>query len=347
MLEQRASYFELQARYFQGVPMANAQINAVKDHFKLQNRNAISHVIRTAVSLGILESLREGQKSGKQLAELLDLDQHALLLLMEVLRQSELVEKYGEDYALSSVGRMIPKELMDFGDRYWTNLEGFVRSGIPLPRNNAVRGTESDFLATSAAGEWMRTPAALDTAKALDIGRSRRALRILEIGCGTGVFGVTLVHRDPDSRLTLLDNADGLARAETTVKSLALESRVVLVEGDYLNLNLDSDAYDLVLATGLVHRHSPKECEQLFRNVHSVLKPQGEFGVVDIFPGQQQGDLNRAILALEIGLRTTHGRLHSPDAFQHAMVMNGFDQIRYAHLPSPPNIWGLILGLRD
>ena len=207
--------------------------------------------------------------------------------------------------------------------------------------------TEADFLASSAANEWLTTPAALDAVQVLDLGKTRSGLRILEIGCGSGIFGSTFIHHDPDSRLVLLDHRANLKRAEKTIESLSAQDRVQYVEADYMELDLDHQPFDLVVAAGIVHRHSESQCEQIFKRVHQNLKPGGEFVVVDIFPGQDKGDTTRSILSLEIALRTNHGRLHEPARFQHQMIMNGFDQIRFAHLPAPPHIWGLVLAQRD
>ena len=74
---------------------------------------------------------------------------------------------------------------------------------------------------------------------------------------------------------------------------------------------------------------------------------QAELVAVDIFNGQEKGDLNYRIVELEIRLRSSNGALHDPAQLQHEMIMQGFDQIRYAHLPAAPYFWGLILAVRD
>lgn len=221
-----------------------------------------------------------------------------------------------------------------------------MRSGVSLPNNKNLAHTQADFLNGSAANEWMMTPAALDAAQVLDFGNSRSGLRILEIGCGSAIFGSTLIHRDPESRLVVLDHAMNLKRAQKTIDSIEAGDRVDFVEADYLDFSLDHQPFDLVIATSLVHRHNESECVQVFQNVHKHLKPSGEFVIVDIFPGQEEGEATRSIVALEIILRTEHGGLKDPAQFQHEMIMNGFDQIQFAHLPSPPHIWGLILAQR-
>ncbi len=327
--------------------MANSQINALNDYVNLQNRNALAYAIRTAVQLGVLEALEPGQKKAEQIAAETETDVEVLKLLLEVLINTELLERYGDDYALSAVARLVPKNMMDFGGLYWCHLESFVRTGLPLPDNQSLAHEESDFLDTSAANEWLMTPAAIDAAQALDIGKTRTALRILEIGCGSAVFGSTMIHRDAESRLVLLDGAANLKRAEKTIESIGAQDRVQFVEADYLDFDLDQQPFDMVVAANLIHRHADQDCQRLFKTVHRHLKKSGEFVVVDVFPGQQEGDTTRAILALEIALRTRHGKLHDPAHFQHILIMNGFDQIRFAHLPAPPHIWGLVLAQRD
>ena len=105
--------------------MSDSQINALLAHYRLHNRNAITHVIRSAVSLGIIAALAEGQKTVDQLAEQLELQVDPLSLLMKVLVETELVEQYGDDFALSTVARLIPRELRDFGDFHWSHLGRF------------------------------------------------------------------------------------------------------------------------------------------------------------------------------------------------------------------------------
>lgn len=327
--------------------MANSQINAVADYMRLYDRNALAYAIRTAVRIGILEALEAGQKNLEELAQETSTNREVLKLLLDVLLNTELLEKYGDLYALSTVARLVPRQFTDFGDLHWCHLENYVRTGVSLPDNQQLAHTQADFLASSAAIEWLTTPAAIDAAKVLDMGKTRSRLRILEIGCGSAIFGSTMIHRDPESQLVLLDNRANLNRAEKTIESIGAQNRVQYVESDYIEFELDHPPFDMVIAAGIVHRHSEGQCEQLFKRVHKQLTPQGEFVVVDIFPGQQEGDTTRSIMALEIALRTNKGGLHEPARFQHLMIMNGFDQIRFAHLPAPPHIWGLVLAQRD
>ena len=94
----------------------------------------------------------------------------------------------------------------------------------------------------------------------------------------------------------LLDDSEGLISAEQMVDSIQLDTRVELVEGDYLNLDLE-DRFDMVILPGVLHRHDLETCGKIFRLSHKHLKPQGELVAIDVFPGQEQGDLNRKVFA--------------------------------------------------
>ncbi len=296
----------------------------------------------------MIRALSAGQKTTEQLASELDLQPEALARLMKVLVETELVEQYGDDFALSTIARLIPAPFLDFGDDYWKHLSRHVRTGVSLVNDDELPHEEDQYLLNKASEEWTLTPTALDAAQVLDIGKSRRGLRILEIGCGSAVFGVTLVHRDPDSVLNLLDNAAGLERARTTVESLKLERQVEFIEAaDWSNLSaipeLQGQTFDLVLLAGVLHRFRRDDVKSLLAQLHGLVKADRELAIIDVFPGQENGTKQRAIFELELGLRTAAGQLLDPQELKTMLVEAGFTNVQYAHLPSAPYYLGLML----
>lgn len=327
--------------------MSTSQIKALEDFVRLMDRNAITHAIRTAVDLGILTELEQSQKTLEQLSENLSLDSGALNLLMSVLCNTELIEKYGEDFALSTVARLIPHRFRDLGDHHWQYLGEFIRSGKPLPTDDELPVTEADFTINWASTEWTQTPAAMDAAEVLEIGSRLTDLRILEIGGGASVFGAAIAHRDTGSHITMLDSVAGLRRAETTIQGVSLEDRVTYIEADYQAdpwlEKMDDQEFDLIIAAGIIHRHTPDENTQLFARLSKILASAGQLAVIDVFAGQEKGNLHREIFELELRLRTAQGHVYDPAEVDRLLVEGGFDQVKFAHLPSAPHIWGLIV----
>ena len=332
--------------------MSNAQLKTLEDFIALQERNALTHAIRAANDLGVVKALRAGQKTAVQLASELNVFPDALERLLNVVLGTELIEKYGDDYALSRIAQLIPEKYLDFGDEHWQHLALHIKTGAPLPICDEIELTDLDHTVNKASEEWMQTPAALAMAQVLDLGKTRRGLRILEIGCGSAVFGATLAHSDPDSTITLIDDQVNLNRAKTTVDSIGLDHRVTYIASDSLDQideisELQGETFDLVLIANNLHRKTGGECERLFKQLHTLTKPGRELAIVDVFPGQEKGDLHRAIFDLELNLRTARGRLHDPRLLEGSLKESGFNQVQFAHLPTTPFYWGLILAQRD
>ena len=330
--------------------MSNAQLKTIQDYVQLQRRNALCHSVRAAVDLGILESLADGQKTAQQLAELLGLDAKATDRLMHVLIGTELVDKYGEDYALSNIARLIPKPFLDFGDHYWQYLASHVRSGASLVEDDTIPHTEADFWATQSHKEWMLTPVALDVARVLSMGESRTGMNILQLGCGSAVFGVTLAHRDPLSKLTLVDTATNLKRADQTIETVELGREVTQIIGSWDDLStfegLEPRSYDLAIIANRIHWRSPEQIEQLLKDLATYVKADGELAIIDIFPGKEEGDHARAEHELELALRTKAGQLHDPVQLRESLERSGYGNIQFAHLSAEPGYWGITLSTR-
>ena len=323
--------------------MADSQIRALQGYVELLNNNALAHVVRTANLLGILNALVDGQKQIEEIAERCRVARKGLEPFMAALVQTPLVEQYGEFYALSQVARMIPAQLSDLGDGHWQHLGKFLRTGQPLPDQPNLAATEEDYHSAALLHEWMQTPAALSAVSALDIGRHRRSMRVLELGCASGVFSLTFAHNDPTSRFVLVDAPERLQWAERGAESLDISDRLEFVGQEYVGYEPEPGAYDLVLLASVIHRHSEPQVQQLIQTAVRGLQPGGEICLVDVFPGQERGDCFRAVFELELAMRTTRGQLHSAFLLQDWLRSAGFGDIQFTHLPAPPYLWGLIV----
>jgi phospholipid N-methyltransferase len=327
----------------------------IEDYIQLHQRNALTHTVRAAVRLGILQALAERQKTVEQLAAELNLHPQPLQQLMKVLVTTELIEQYGDDYALSAMARLIPAPDLDLGDHYWEHLVNYVRQGSAMELEPCREDSssprsllEEDYFAQKSREEWLLTPLALDAVQILDIGQSRRGLRVLEIGAGSAVFSAALAHRDPDSVINLVDTAAGLAHSRRTIKEIGLERQAELIQVAELTRlaetrALEGQKFDLVLLAGLLHRFDHQQCLALLQQVRQWLHPGRELVILDIFPGQAKGDQTRSLFDLELGLRTRQGQLWDPTLLRQMLGDAGYRQIQYAHLPSAPFCWGLIL----
>ena len=329
---------------YEGAVLSN-QIKTLEEFIEIRNLLESSQMIRAAISTGVLSALSDGQKTAPEISEQAGLNCAAVTLLLESLVQVGVLEQYELHYALSPAAKLLPADGQD--GQYWAHLTEYLKTGQSLAQREDLPDSDLLFEADQTRDQWMRTPSAMDAATALNFGKSRRGLRVLEVGCGSGIFSATFAHRDPDSTFVLLDTPANLAQARATVESINLSPQFDYVESDELFPTSEIGGFDLVLLTGQLHRKSLDWFDQWCKRVRDLIHVEGELVLADVFAGQEKGARNLAIFAMQVGLRTEQGQVHSAASVQQALKSNSFGQIQFAHLPSPPFVWGLVVAARD
>jgi tRNA (cmo5U34)-methyltransferase len=109
------------------------------------------------------------------------------------------------------------------------------------------------------------------------------AKRVMDLGCGGGNYAVKITSFLPDVDCTLIDlSANMLAKAEERVAA-NITGKVLAIQGDYREIPLEENAYDVITAgTTLHHLREDEEWESVFTKVFKALKPGGTFWINDI-----------------------------------------------------------------
>lgn len=145
--------------------------------------------------------------------------------------------------------------------------------------------------------------------------------RILDIGCGTGIFATQLLDRFPQSQVWGLDLSDGMLR-QARERCRNAPGRLHLVQGDSERLPFASDTFDAVTCTHSFH-HYPRQ-RRVLAEMHRVLRPGGRLLVID---GDRDGLWGRLIFDVIVVLM--EGAVHhlSGRAFRQTYEEAGFANI--------------------
>ncbi|MCK9431674.1 MAG: class I SAM-dependent methyltransferase [Candidatus Omnitrophica bacterium] len=107
-----------------------------------------------------------------------------------------------------------------------------------------------------------------------------KALRALDLGCGTGNLAEALIKAYPGSSVTCLDMAENMIRMARA--KLGKKRGVSFWQGDIRKFDY-SGRYDAILASMVLHHIEKKEKTAFYRRLRNTLSRNGVFNVIDIF----------------------------------------------------------------
>jgi ubiquinone/menaquinone biosynthesis C-methylase UbiE len=121
----------------------------------------------------------------------------------------------------------------------------------------------------------------------LEQAQIRPAHRILDLGCGTGSLTIQLKQLYPDTVVVGLD-PDPKALARARYKAAGEAVSIQLDQGFGDELPYADASFDRVLSSLMFHHLPTEEKGKTLRAVRRVLKPRGEFHMLD-FEGPENG----------------------------------------------------------
>lgn len=106
------------------------------------------------------------------------------------------------------------------------------------------------------------------------------ARSLLDIGCGAGNFTLILLDRLPQiEHITLND----LSRPMLDRAQQRIARPVTTLQGNILEIDLQPEQYDLVVAAGVLHHmRTDDEWERVFANICRSVRPGGAFWISDM-----------------------------------------------------------------
>jgi SAM-dependent methyltransferase len=314
----------------------------LSDYFQLMNLNGAAHVYREAVRSGVLEAIVASPRTAAELAEACALDARPLRLLLEVLAVLGLVTSDSERYRPTALAFMLLSgSYKHLGDEYWSHLPALLKTGQPLVKMDQPAQSETHYQAQAAMLGWMLTPAAQCAAEKLRHTLPERAA-ILDLGAGSAVWSLTLAAQTSDATVTAVDWPGVLAVAVETAESLGLSDRLTTIAGNYHEVDLPRDCFDLAILANVTHLEMVAGNRALLAKARAALKPQSRIVIVDALPGLPQGDLNRCLYALGLALRTEHGHVYSVAELESLLREGGFSAPCLTPLPVPPYVVGML-----
>src|ERR1044071_365797 len=230
---------------------------------------ANSQILDASIEYDFFTLIHDGSHSADEIARLAGTDARATRIVLDSLPALGLVQKRDGGYFLTPMAdaflvRGKPSYVGDFRHvalALWdgmAHLKESLKTGKPLSR--------------------------MDTNTELAVWEQR----VLGIAGGSSIFGMTMLSRDPTAEVTQLDwpNVNAVAKKANQARGLA--GKIRFIDGEHHTAPIETNHYDLVLASNFCRFESPKGNQELFAKAYSALKTGGIFVVNDFVPNEER-----------------------------------------------------------
>ena len=227
----------------------------------------------------------------------------------------------------------------------WAQLTECVRTGRPSQRVESQEMAEQFFPLLVRTLHVVNREPARRTAATLGAGRDAKGLRVLDVACGSGVWGIAFAEADREARVTAQDFPGVFPTTREYVERHGLAERFDYLPGDLKEVDFGEAQYDLALLGNIVHSEGEQSSRDLFRRLHRALRPRGRVVVIDMIPDDARtAPPYPLIFALNMLVNTELGDTYTLAEYTRWLNEAGFSRVETADIGSHSPA---IIGHRD
>jgi ubiquinone/menaquinone biosynthesis C-methylase UbiE len=298
------------------------------ERIELQGLFGLTAALSAAMRSGLLAALARGPNAPEDFARELSLNPRAVRLVLDVLATFDIAtrdgDRFGPSKDLSQAASSTPLGL-DQMSSLWSHAPEFLATGAPFIKMDAGPAQREALYANVVPSLGrMFAQAARELADRMDGERPPR--RVLDIGCGSGVWSLAFAQRFADAHVTGLDFPDVLAAFDARATELGVSQRTTKLPGDMHEVAIPNGQFDLVVIANVLRLEEPARAEGMVKRAAHAVAPGGELLVVDAFSdGSPAGERGLAIYALHLSMRTSQGRVYGKEQVKEWMTAAGLE----------------------
>jgi 3-hydroxy-5-methyl-1-naphthoate 3-O-methyltransferase len=223
---------------------------------------------------------------------------------------------------LHTSGHLIPR---------WLNLNDVVRTGNPTSAVNQEETGAAFFEKFVSDIFPMSYPSAQALAKALDLGKAH----VLDLGAGSGVWGISLAQSSPQVRVTAIDWPNVLGVTRNTAARFGLEDRFTFIAGDLSSADFGS-GYDVATIGHILHSEGEERSRKLLAKTFRALAAGGTIAIAEFLVNEDRsGPVTSLIFAVNMLVNTDDGNTFSFEEISQWLRDAGFVNPRQLDSPGP------------
>jgi C-methyltransferase len=313
----------------------------------------VTAVLGSAIRLDLFDAVAAGSTSADALAGVLGVDARGLRVLLDALTVTGFLAAEGDRYELTPVSeaflvRANGAYLGDLAEVFYSDwqwrghldLVDAVRKGGVTTDDQNVEAADHPFWGETFVHAWAGAsfPSAHAVASILGPWASQRSsLRILDVACGSGIYGSTLAAQHDGSRVAFLDWPGVLESTRGYTEHIGVADRADYLDGDMFSAPLGGP-YDVALASHVFHHFGPERCVELLARLRQALVPDGRIAIHDfIVTTTSAQEPAAALFSVIMLVRTTAGGVYSLTDYRAMLDEAGFGTAELHQIPGLPS----------
>jgi len=252
-------------------------------------------IIQAAVHHRVFDCLDPDPRTLAQLAAATGASARGLAAILNALVGLQLLARQGDRYTLTpeSAAFLVSSKPEYRGQFFhhhgqqllprWLHLAEVVRTGRPVARTNDAEDGAEHFARFVEALFPNSFPAADALGQHLGIPQANAPVSVLDIGAGSGVWGIALAKQSPRVRLRAVDWPRVLEITQQVAARHGVADRLTTVGGDLFEVDFGGDHQVAVLGH-ILHSEGPERCRLLLKKTFDALAPGGTLAIQEFMP---------------------------------------------------------------
>ena len=312
-------------------------------------------ILKAAIELSIFTEIFSGNNTSDKVASSLGVKERGISILMDALCGMKLVGKEKGIYTLSTVAEnyLVSTKASYIGDaaKSFVPMEDWEvmgMSGEAIKMGGPIKEgpREVQFWDDVVTGLIpFGAPIAKIICDLLKIDEgTRKGYKVLDLACGSGIYGYTILQRDPSATVTDLDLENVLRIAKKIALDMGVADRITHQPGDIITSDYGDNLFDIAIISHILQSFAPDTIRIILDKVYRALAPGGTLVIHEFVPDEERATKSFPLLfAAYMFSVTPEGRTYTFSEFSRWLKEAGFS---HAVLHDLPGSTSLIIGYK-
>jgi len=312
-------------------------------------------ILKAAIELNVFTEIVSGHNTSDKLASSLSVKEKGIRILLDALCGLKLLGKEKETYTLSPLAEnfLVNTKASYIGDaaksfvpREDWNIFGMI--GEALKRGGPLKEgpRETKFWEDVVIGLIpLGVPVAKTICDLLHINNSaRKGWKILDLACGSGIYGYTILQQDRLATVTDLDLENVLGIAKKIAEDMGVVDRVTYQAGDIVTSDYGDNTFNIAIISHILQGFDPDTIKVILDKIYKALTSGGILVIHEFVPDEARVSKSFPLLfAVYMFLVTPGGGTYTFSEFSHWLKEVGFNNLMFHDLSGPTS---LIIGYK-